>query len=104
MMFVAGVLIWANIPGPETIVQADRMGRPVDVFYHLRTCGWPLRMTYISRYTSGPNSDIFSGGRYEDSVHVGKLLVNFAVGVAIFAIVWFSSEWLIRRRAMRKGA
>ena len=103
LMFVAGALIWANIPGPESIVQADRMGRPRDVYYHLRTCGWPLSATYIAKYTWGPNADVFSGGRYPDSIPPQTIIVNVAVGLATLFAVWFLCEHLIRCRAARKG-
>jgi hypothetical protein len=99
LMFAAGGLLWANIAGTESIVQADRWDRPADVYYHLRTCGWPLQATYIVKYTYGPNAGIFSGGRYSDAIPPTTVFVNGAVGLTILFSVWFLCERLIHRAA-----
>jgi len=84
MMFVAGGLIWANVTKREWIAGYYVYGWPDVVFYDFR--GNSLSDTYQSH------------------IEYKSIIINFVIAANILWLVWTFCEWLIRRRAARKGA
>ena len=83
MMFVAGALMWANS------VKYFDYPHPMEGYR-----GWPVIMYYADRPVNAQsNSFVYS-----------MVLLNAIIALAILLAVWFLCEWLIRRRAARKGA
>lgn len=102
MMFVAGVLIWANVRNEFIIEVEPRTSQII----RIRGFGWPWNAMLSS-------DEPYWKGKREDRVWVlseNRLIIkkfftaDIAVAFAILFGVAFCSEYLIRRRAARKGA
>ena len=117
-MFAAGLLIWANTHEHE---RRDFLGRfgdsntPIDweVGYSSRclTCqyGWPYPAVYFGAYLR-PDGSFIKGmpntitGKSQYLIpDYPTVIWDVAIALAILFAVWFVLEWLIRRRAARKG-
>jgi len=109
MMFVAGGIIWANFTNtPRFSTDGSR-----DDSKHFnigewqysinQRFGWP--MTAVER---GYISEAMYKNRNfsDDAYEVLRLMaaLDALVALILLALVWFLCEWLIRRRAARKGA
>ncbi|HLX62576.1 MAG TPA: hypothetical protein VKX17_14965 [Planctomycetota bacterium] len=105
LMFVAGALIWANIcafglierfapnPGQDWL----HFRRKIFGFPFPGVNAWQDMAQYHGR------SDVpFVPNRY--SVNGLAVALDVAIFLAILFAVWFLLEWLIRRRAARKGS
>src|SRR5579862_7759084 len=99
LMFVAGVLIWANTR--EHTRSADYTEEGPTNYLHviIKAYGWPFE--YKSVYTSFDTMDAV--GRPSSVTEYGGLLngdtiIDGMVGLLIIFAVWFLCEWLIRRR------
>ena len=91
MMFVAGALMWANV---NERASSDKVcslyGFPFDANYVL--------LNEVDE-VDGELVPVFRP--YLVSI---PLIENGLIALAILFAVWFLCEWLIRRRATRKGA
>ena len=98
MMFVAGGLIWVNVRARA--VEAWQLnpidgGEVGDIYF-----GWPLTGA-VSRW----NEYAFPGFQQREMFFpYAFCAIDLIVGSFILLAVWFFCEWLIRRRAARKGA
>jgi|SRR5579862_2975580 len=96
LMFVAGGLIWANVNGRRILIGGPFIGTE-------QNYGWPCLITEpFTRYITERRD-----GTWDESlpdISYSGVAVDLAVSVAILFAVWFTCEWLIRRRAARKGA
>ncbi|HLX59649.1 MAG TPA: hypothetical protein VKX17_00065 [Planctomycetota bacterium] len=103
LMFVAGGLIWANVTVTESNYTSEgfKEGRWNKAEVYDRMYGWPDQF-WQETLERGAN------GEYVPVVPVRyrrRIIVrNALVALAILFVVWFLCEWLIRRRAARKGA
>ena len=104
LMFVAGGLIWANVREcVETRNVYDSLGvHPAIKFY---SHGWPLPITYTveGERRWRINHYVRSYGRFHLELYVA-IPVDLLTAIGISYSTWFLCEWLIRRRAARKGA
>ena len=88
MMFVAGGLMWANASPVDSVPIYHRYPGAVDY-------GWPQTAVCIDR--------LLVDQQWFERVQWG-IVTDIAVACALLFSVWFFCEWLIRRRAARKGA
>ena len=98
MMFVAGVLIWANVRvrNANWQSQAFRYAR-VEIVVH----GWPWD-AYI-KFVQLKSENRMIHDTYGDGLNIVNALFNLMVSIAILFMAWFVSESLIRRRAARNA-
>jgi len=94
MMFVAGVLVWIN-----TMERTHDFGEfPWN--WHVSDYGWPAPALHSKHLIREGTSKLISP-KYE--VIYGLAAVDVFLAAFILFAVWFLCEWLIRRRAARKG-
>jgi len=116
MMFVAGGIIWANIRPTKSryAVQSIQTGKiwfnefdSSDVRGDVRNVfpayGWPFTAVQSLAFDEGisQNYDYSAQSYYTNYT---KAALDLALSFMILFVVWFLCEWLIRRRAARKGA
>jgi hypothetical protein len=95
MMFTAGAIIWANVRDTSGVII---LGRDLQSrFYHTEH-GWPS-MAFVYEYYAGP---AVRPVQYSFDYQLAAL--DFTVAFVFVVGVAFACEWLIRRRAARKGA
>jgi len=124
LMFVAGGLIWANVTGrrvekigsglvkykglDEEMTESEFRISQLDYWVGERVVerGWPFDAMQFRSFGS-----IDHNGNMRHSPEVlpgewrtGPIIYNALVALAILFAVWFLCEWLICRRAARKGA
>jgi hypothetical protein len=112
MMFVAGGMMWANC-SPRTRVWIDSLGT-LNVIRR-KILGWPLECATVieelgvqAHYEENlrivfpelPNES----KTYSLEIERTEALVNAAIAMTLLATVYWICEWVIRRRAVRKGA
>jgi|SRR5579862_107822 len=97
MMFVAGGLIWANVTKQPSRVTRWSELEKTDPMY-LDAYGWPCVVKAIVIFeTSDGELDWYP-------MPLGwSIAIDVAVALLILFAVWSVCEWLIRRRAARKG-
>jgi len=112
LMFTAGALIWANTCteriGEELNLGGFDRGKLVfnpSGIYSREKYGWPfhLRTDYI-RINSNITETAFALIFSQSELSYTRLALNCIIAFFALASVWFLCEWLIRRRAARKGA
>jgi len=122
MMIVAGVLIWANVAPRQfddsrTFNNYERItaGDITGFFYYpsvwTTECGWPTTMSTKHTVLHSVKTPEFQeisvnsprGILESREWHLGTI-INTVVALFILFLIWFACEWLIRRRAARKGA
>ncbi len=91
MMFVAGGIIWANA------LQSD--GSSPEGAYRRYTYGWPLEFYHRQFY-----GDILLEATWGVYYPYARIIIDLVVALAILFSTHFLCEWLIRRRAARKGS
>ncbi len=97
MMFVAGGLMWANTRINN--VRPDYWAAPSLPSNRIYSYGWPQNAEAVHVHIAGGET-IIKERRWAE---MGCVL-NGAAALFILFAVWFLCEWLIRRRAARKGA
>jgi len=98
MMFVAGVLIWANVRPREITLREETAGPRwiVDNTYRLR--GWPLNVTSeLTKYKMVNPQLAFLTVFAELHVNYWLAAVDAAIGIMILLVAWFGMEYMIRR-------
>jgi hypothetical protein len=117
MMFVAGVLLWANVQeralsfqsGQEafsfSFIEYFSTRRPYRIFasdqaLYNKEYGWPVTAALSLVHASSERStaDIHQNRMLSYS----RAVLNLAVALGILFVVWYLSEWWIRRR-VKKG-
>jgi hypothetical protein len=83
MMFVAGLLIWAN-------VRRNYTNTPGETYY---SYGWPDPVYYYAKATVMEASGFGFGAQ--------PFFINAIIAFDALWLVWKISEWLIRRHAIR---
>jgi uncharacterized membrane protein len=105
MMFVAGALIWANCSERIHNSHFHDSKNFIDVDLRIFERGWPITAdTWILDRT---DSNDFSGQLNVDkwNIRITKyIIIDVLIAITTVFIVCFLCEWLIRRRAARKGA
>jgi hypothetical protein len=109
LMFVAGVLLWANIrtnehpPAPAEAtyrIQNDFRDAWIQWATDSSTYssyGWPCAV-YSDSLTIDEIEAAFAGTPLKSRWHITSLAVNLGVGFTILLATVFPCEWLIRRR------
>jgi hypothetical protein len=96
LMFVAGFFIWANV----NAFVVTKVVRTQLEFSETRI-GWPYSLTYEQK-VNGAVLPVPWEVLWIPLIIV--LLVDALIALGSLLVVWFLCEWLIRRRAARKGA
>src|SRR5205085_1581680 len=98
MMFVAGGLIWANI-GEQLQYLPKEWG-----IFHGRSFGWPATgfIPELKRAGHDGNWSALYVVRYQTRPYL--IALDLVIIPIILLSAYLFSEWLIRRRAARKGA
>ena len=97
MMFVAGALIWANVTERSQVLILVPDGKEF---------GWPFPAIRINPEIRENNS-VFAGELVrprQTIVNKLEIIKDVLTALVFLEIAHFLCEWLIRRRAARKGA
>lgn len=90
LMFVAGGLIWANVPQKRDVpLQVKTESELIAYFAQ----GWP----YSFRILEFVNPDV-TEGYYDTRLEYAPLARNICIALAILAATAILCEWLLRRR------
>ena len=101
MMIVAGALIWANTRVRHETKPTSLMGDVCDIEYSFY--GWPvsgIMDEFEFRFYHKGTADLKPPWPLS---RIGTITFNSLFALVVIAFVWFLCEWLIRRRAARKG-
>ena len=90
-MFVAGGMMWANLNERASYLPDGGVQSRVKLY------GWPR--TAVSEFAYE-----FSNPPPRIEIEEGELVLDALISLLVIAASWFLCEWLIRRRAARKGA
>jgi len=108
-MFVTGALIWANLNEriEHTIQQCtfDEGATFRDVYSTCKYFGWPYEGLMTFRWGLDPPEKVATppnSGHF--TFFYTKIAVDVMIYIWILIAVWFVCEFLIPRRAARKGA
>jgi hypothetical protein len=97
LMFTAGALMWANVTPCKVIIW------PFLAQYN----GWPFTAIGDTIILPDAKNDskqfiyIISGT--SQFIIYWRLCLDIAIALLILSSVWYACEWLIRRRALKKG-
>ena len=96
MVFVAGALIWLNTIPTHFLNQGGRL-------FLILERGWPFYAASEGGYTTIEHYTVIIG---ESTwlFHWSGVIYDFTIALTILSAVWFLCEWLISRRAARKGS
>ena len=126
MMFVAGGLMWANVTERREQIVGNFFSNDIPVKvrcdvtelmflqrtdrdlwqgYREWNYGWPYTaMLYQGIVYLHRNRDMEGWKDVRAQFNYPSLIINVVVALTALFAVWFLCEWLIRRRAARKGA
>jgi len=97
LMFVAGALMWVNMP---------RTYGDVHGFYG-KLAGWPrdfaMQINFDLPRFDSEYAIFFSAPDGIVEIRCFSLLIDFGLGMALLSIIWLSLESLIHRRSSKKG-
>ena len=103
LMFTAGGLIWGNTIERTMLIQSDLNSLEIGQRSEIKYFGWPFpAIAKEIRAPERPNDGAVSIVCGERSQGLGVPL-NILVGAFLLFFVWYACEWLIRRRALKKG-
>jgi hypothetical protein len=106
LMFTAGGLLWANMNErngfeveearfrPLYLVDLDEVS-PLELHYNVY--GWPFTAMRYGYIRPDGRSVKVEGSHYRPVY--SKAAIDLAVAMVILFVVWYVSEWWIRRRA-----
>jgi|SRR5579862_6407701 len=97
LMFVAGGIIWANVHKNESVEHQFGDGCPALV--EQTFFGWPMNAYRSHGYFTWGNTGTGLGPQ----LYYTGISVDALAGFGLLSSTWFVCEWLIRRRAARKG-
>src|ERR1017187_4066860 len=98
LMFAAGGLMWVNMRGYITSKyhSSDRDNL-------ITAYGWPYKALYLSKVINKYH-DRENYIEYFGYTEYWMGALDAVVAFVIVVFIWFACEWLIRRRALKKGA
>jgi len=97
LMFVAGGLIWANVRASWNYVRSFD-----NITWTNREFGCPFTGVYYFEHINQDNPEYVESIRFYTPSYI-QIALNLIIAFLILFACWFICEWLIRRRAARKG-